>query len=78
MPANDPWIEREAYRSRTTLCIIAYLHPKVPRRMRILPFQADSGFYGAKILEQPHDTCPDLYGYLKDSTLWKASRSIVD
>ena len=78
MPANGPWIERGVYRSRAAVYTVAYLHPKVPRRTRVLPLQADSEFWGAKILEQPRDTCPDLRDYLKDSTLWKVSRSTVD
>jgi len=29
---NDPWIKRRVYRSRTTVYIVAYLHPKSPHR----------------------------------------------
>ena len=72
----DPW-SGLAIQGAGSYKTVTYLHPKVPRHTRILPFQADSAFCGMTILEQLHDTYPDLCDYLKDSIPWNISETVI-
>ena len=51
-----------------TAYIVRYPHPEVPHRTRVLPFQADSEFCGAALLEQLCGTYPDFHDGLKGAT----------
>ena len=57
--------------------LVAYPHPKIPRRKRIKRFKVDSEGDGKVLLGLLKDAYPDHRDDLKNATLWKVSRSSV-
>ena len=61
----------------TSTYIVAYPHPTIPPRERILPLELGSGARGRGLLKLLKDEFPNHSDDLKDATLWKAGRSTV-
>ena len=59
----------------TETYIVAYPHPEVPLRRRILPLRLDSDSSGNTVFKRLCDGYPDHHNDLENATLWKASRS---